>query len=97
MQPSAVLRQGSPVEPEECPDVIGVDGVVIIIIDGAGVDFDELQVIEILYKRRGEQENRRKSDDGPEDEVFQSFLRMTQKMSTGAKMSICGLLKMPKP
>ena len=92
MQPSAVLRQGSPVEPEECPDIIGVDGVVIIIIDGAGVDFDELQVIEILYKRRGEQENRRKGDDGPEDEVFP-----VQKMSTGAKMSICGLLKMPKP
>ena len=94
MQPSAVLRQGSPVEPEECPDVIGVDGVVIIIIDGAGVDFDELQVIEILYKRRGEQENRRM---GPRTRFFQSFLRMTQKMSTGAKMSICGLLKMPKP
>ena len=73
MQPSAVFRQGSPVEPEESPDVIGVDGVVIIIIDGAGVDFDELQVIEILYKRCGEQENRHKGDDGPEDEVSSPF------------------------
>ena len=34
---------------------------------------------------------------GPKTRFFQSFLRMTQKMSTGAKMSICGLLKMPKP
>ena len=70
LEPHAAFRQRRPVEPEQRPDVVGVDRVVGVIVHRAGIQVDELRKVPVADEGRGEHEDRRERDDRPENQVF---------------------------
>ena len=70
LAPHAVFGQRGPVQPEQRPEVVGVDRVVGVVVHRARVQLDELRVIPVPHKGRREHEHDGQREDRPEDQVF---------------------------